>query len=76
MVGQMVTSKKSSVRYSENIFEEIKSKLKMSVAVNLDMQKLNNIEVMDNSQKRTSYQDWINKKQKAQTDQYQIKFKQ
>lgn len=45
----MVTSKKSSVRYSENIFEEIKSKLKMSVAVNLDMQKLNNIEVMDNS---------------------------
>lgn len=44
----------SLVRQSENIFEKIKSKLKMS-PVNPNMHKLNNIEEMDNFQKDTTY---------------------
>lgn len=45
----MVSEKDSLVRCSENIFEEVKSKLKMSISVTPGMHKLNNTEEMDNS---------------------------
>ena len=45
----MVSGKESLIKCSENIFEEVKSKLKMSIAVTPGMQKLKNIEETGNS---------------------------